>query len=85
MTLCLSLKATTVPTSVIPLIPLSYLFSPLQLLWVNLIMDTMGALALATDDPHPRLLLDKPHGHTEPLITRCMWWHIAIQVRQHQL
>ncbi|MEW5311473.1 MAG: hypothetical protein WDW38_003186 [Sanguina aurantia] len=51
----------------------------LQLLWVNLIMDTMGALALATDDPHPRLLLDKPHGHTQPLITRCMWWHIAVQ------
>ena len=28
----------------------------LQLLWVNLIMDTMGALALATEDPSPELL-----------------------------
>lgn len=31
----------------------------LQLLWVNLIMDTMGALALATEDPNPALLDDK--------------------------
>lgn len=31
----------------------------LQLLWVNLIMDTMGALALATEDPNPALLNDK--------------------------
>jgi magnesium-transporting ATPase (P-type) len=31
----------------------------LQLLWVNLIMDTMGALALATEDPNPTLLNDK--------------------------
>ena len=28
----------------------------LQLLWVNLIMDTMAALALATEKPHPALL-----------------------------
>ncbi len=31
----------------------------LQLLWVNLIMDTMGALALATETPNPALLNDK--------------------------
>ena len=30
-----------------------------QLLWVNLIMDTMGALALATEDPNPALLDEK--------------------------
>jgi magnesium-transporting ATPase (P-type) len=34
----------------------------LQLLWVNLIMDTMGALALATEDPNPDLLNDKVHA-----------------------
>jgi Ca2+-transporting ATPase len=34
----------------------------LQLLWVNLIMDTMGALALATEDPNPDLLNDKVGG-----------------------
>ncbi|GAX73955.1 hypothetical protein CEUSTIGMA_g1405.t1 [Chlamydomonas eustigma] len=51
----------------------------LQLLWVNIIMDSMGALALATEDPAPELLNDKPHGRDEPLITRCMWKHILVQ------
>ncbi|KAI8473287.1 MAG: plasma membrane calcium ATPase [Monoraphidium minutum] len=51
----------------------------LQLLWVNLIMDTMGALALATEDPNPDLLNDKPHGREEPLITTKMWKHILVQ------
>lgn len=36
-----------------------------QLLWVNLIMDTMGALALATEDPNPDLLNDRVrHQHS---------------------
>ncbi len=51
----------------------------LQLLWVNLIMDTMGALALATEAPSPELLNEKPHGHEEPLVNKRMWKHIVIQ------
>jgi Ca2+-transporting ATPase len=33
-----------------------------QLLWVNLIMDTLGALALATEPPTDDLMLKKPVG-----------------------
>jgi len=51
----------------------------LQLLWVNLIMDTLGALALATEDPTMALLHQKPHGRGEPLINRKMWKHILAQ------
>jgi len=51
----------------------------LQLLWVNLIMDTMGALALATEDPTPELLNMRPYGRTESLITKTMWKHIIVQ------
>lgn len=43
-----------------------------QLLWVNLIMDTLAALALATEAPAEDLLLRKPHGRHEPLITSSM-------------
>lgn len=46
---------------------------PVQLLWVNLIMDTMAALALATEHPSPSLLDRKPYGKNDPLITRGMW------------
>lgn len=51
----------------------------LQLLWVNMIMDTLGALALATEDPHPELLLHKPYGRATKLITGIMWKHILVQ------
>lgn len=46
---------------------------------VNLIMDTMGALALATEPPNPKLLSEKPHGREESLISKRMWKHICIQ------
>jgi Ca2+-transporting ATPase len=44
-----------------------------QLLWVNLIMDTFAALALATDPPTGSLLHRKPEPRTAPLITLSMW------------
>lgn len=44
-----------------------------QLLWVNLIMDTFAALALATDPPTPVILDRKPKGKKHPLITINMW------------
>ncbi|KAL6718058.1 plasma membrane calcium [Lecanora helva] len=44
-----------------------------QLLWVNLIMDTFAALALATDPPMPSILNRKPEPKSAPLITVPMW------------
>eukprot|EP01118_Nematostelium_gracile_P018615 TRINITY_DN832_c0_g1_i2.p1 TRINITY_DN832_c0_g1~~TRINITY_DN832_c0_g1_i2.p1 ORF type:complete len:1035 (-),score=320.40 TRINITY_DN832_c0_g1_i2:105-3209(-) len=45
----------------------------IQLLWVNLIMDTMAALALATETPTPELMDRPPHGRYSALITNQMW------------
>ncbi|XP_006661779.1 calcium-transporting ATPase 7, plasma membrane-type [Oryza brachyantha] len=50
-----------------------------QLLWVNLIMDTMGALALATDTPTDGLMRRPPIGRTAPLISNAMWRNLAAQ------
>ncbi|KAK6149126.1 hypothetical protein DH2020_016651 [Rehmannia glutinosa] len=50
-----------------------------QLLWVNLIMDTLGALALATEPPHDGLMQRPPVGRTESFITRTMWRNIIGQ------
>ncbi|XP_028114250.1 calcium-transporting ATPase 10, plasma membrane-type-like isoform X3 [Camellia sinensis] len=50
-----------------------------QLLWVNLIMDTLGALALATEPPTDHLMHRPPVGRREPLITNIMWRNILIQ------
>ncbi|KAA8527658.1 hypothetical protein F0562_035473 [Nyssa sinensis] len=50
-----------------------------QLLWVNLIMDTLGALALATEQPTKELMEKPPVGRTEPLITNIMWRNLLAQ------
>ncbi|KAI5304103.1 plasma membrane calcium, partial [Ascosphaera atra] len=44
-----------------------------QLLWVNLIMDTFAALALATDSPTDKILDRKPTPKKASLFTTTMW------------
>ncbi|XP_044381952.1 calcium-transporting ATPase 5, plasma membrane-type isoform X4 [Triticum aestivum] len=50
-----------------------------ELLWVNLIMDTLGALALATEPPTDNLMKRHPVGRREPLVTNIMWRNLFIQ------
>jgi len=57
------------------LVALSMEKSPLtavQMLWVNLIMDSFAALALATEPPSEELLLRKPYRKTDSLIDENM-------------
>ncbi|XP_031280487.1 calcium-transporting ATPase 12, plasma membrane-type-like [Pistacia vera] len=53
--------------------------SAVQLLWVNLIMDSLGALALATEPPTNDLMKKTPVGRSKPLITRVMWRNLISQ------
>ena len=50
-----------------------------QMLWVNLIMDSFGALALATEPPNPKLLKRSPVKHTDSLLTLEMMKNIVGQ------
>ncbi|XP_068568425.1 plasma membrane calcium-transporting ATPase 2 isoform X10 [Cebidichthys violaceus] len=43
-----------------------------QMLWVNLIMDTFASLALATEPPTECLLKRRPYGRNKPLISSTM-------------
>ncbi|NXS85678.1 AT2B1 ATPase, partial [Erpornis zantholeuca] len=43
-----------------------------QMLWVNLIMDTLASLALATEPPTEALLLRRPYGREHPLVSGTM-------------
>ncbi|XP_074286529.1 putative calcium-transporting ATPase 11, plasma membrane-type [Silene latifolia] len=47
-----------------------------QLLWVNMIMDTLGALALATEPPSDELMNRPPIGRDAHFITKTMWRNI---------
>jgi calcium-translocating P-type ATPase len=50
-----------------------------MMLWVNLIMDTMGALALGTEPPNQELLDRRPYRRDASLISRPMWRNILCQ------
>jgi Ca2+ transporting ATPase len=51
----------------------------IQMLWVNLIMDTFASLALATEPPTDSLLKRKPYPRNEPIISPFMWRNILLQ------
>ena len=53
--------------------------TPIQMLWVNLIMDSLGSLALATEPPYEELLQREPTKRSESIINGRMWKHIIIQ------
>jgi Ca2+ transporting ATPase len=42
------------------------------MLWVNLIMDTLASLALATEHPTEELLNRQPYGRSKAIISRTM-------------
>ena len=51
----------------------------IQMLWVNLIMDSLGSLALATEPPYDDLLHRYPTKKNESIINVTMWKHILTQ------
>ena len=60
----------------------AYAKSPLaaiQLLWVNLIMDALASLALASEPPTDELLKRDPVNRSKSIITAQMWWNMIGQ------
>eukprot|EP00922_Rhytidocystis_sp_ex-Travisia-forbesii_P059841 GHVS01088735.1.p1 GENE.GHVS01088735.1~~GHVS01088735.1.p1 ORF type:complete len:1263 (+),score=240.35 GHVS01088735.1:211-3999(+) len=50
-----------------------------QMLWVNMIMDSLASLALATEPPTDDLLLRKPHSRHDYLVSKTMFRNIIGQ------
>ncbi|KAK4425594.1 Calcium-transporting ATPase 12, plasma membrane-type [Sesamum alatum] len=53
--------------------------TPAQLLWVDLTMNTLAALALAAEEPNAELMKKQPVSRSDPLITNIMWRNILGQ------
>jgi Ca2+-transporting ATPase len=53
-------------------------FTIIQLLWINIIMDSLAALALCSEAPHRALMNRLPIPKDEPVITPYMKWAILI-------
>jgi len=50
-----------------------------QMLWVNLIMDTFASLALATEPPHESIMLRQPASRADKIVDSVMWRNILGQ------
>lgn len=55
------------------------ILKPIQMLWINLIMDTLASLALATEPPTEKLLERPPHKRNDYIISKRMMKNIIIQ------
>lgn len=48
-------------------------FTVLQLLWINVIMDTLASIALCSEPPRAGLMREKPKARSEGIVTSAMW------------
>lgn len=60
-----------------PLVGVALPLTVIQMLWVNLIMDTFAALALATEPPNQEVMKNKPRSSSDFIITRSMRIYIT--------
>lgn len=61
-----------------PFIGVKLPLTVIQMLWVNLIMDTFAALALATEPPHWRVMTRPPRHPDDFIVTPDMAWKILL-------
>lgn len=59
-----------------PFIGVDLPFTVIQMLWVNLIMDTFAALALATEPANNAVMSEQPRNPKAFIITKRMWYEI---------
>ena len=55
------------------------ILNPIQMLWINLIMDSLASLALSTENPNEKLLLRKPYTRDANIISKLMKKNIVGQ------
>ncbi len=61
-----------------PLFGIETPITVLQMLWINLIMDTLGSLAFAGEAPAPDTMREKPKARGEAIMNRYMVWRIIL-------
>jgi len=73
----LTINVVAILTAIVgPFIGVNLPFTVTQMLWVNLIMDTFAALALATEPANDSVMQDRPRDPKAFIITRDMWLQI---------
>ena len=79
ITLQLTMNFCAVGVSMIgPFIGVDAPVTVVQMLWINIIMDTLGGLAFAGEAPSPLCMKEKPKRRDEPILNRYMVNQIAL-------
>jgi len=60
-----------------PFLGISTPITVLQMLWINLVMDTLAGLAYGGERPRQSYMQEKPKVRGEPIINRYMWGQIV--------
>jgi calcium-translocating P-type ATPase len=63
---------------VCPLLGMDTPLTVIQILWVNLVMDTLAALAFGGEPAIDRYMLEKPKSRSEAIVNKYMWSEIII-------
>ena len=61
-----------------PLLGFAEPFTIIQILWINIIMDTLAAFALCSEAPHSGLMNHKPVPQDATIVTPFMWLSIIV-------
>ena len=76
----LTINVVAILTAIIgPFVGVNLPFTVTQMLWVNLIMDTFAALALATEPANDSVMNERPRDPKSFIITSNMWWEIGVK------
>ena len=59
-----------------PFINISTPITVIQMLWINMVMDTLAGLAYAFEPPLKRYMMEKPKAKNEPIINKYMYIQI---------
>jgi calcium-translocating P-type ATPase len=59
-----------------PLLSVDMPITVIQMLWINLVMDTLAGLAFGGERPRQKYMSEPPKCRTEPIINRYMWQQI---------
>ena len=79
ITLQLTMNVCAVGVSMIcPFIGFDAPVTVVQMLWINIIMDTLGGLAFSGEPPLPYYMKEKPKRRDEPILSADMLGHIFI-------
>ena len=61
-----------------PLLNIDMPITVIQMLWINLVMDTLAGLAFGGERPRIKYMLEPPKKRDEPIINKYMWQQIII-------